>query len=99
MIFKAENDEKETVSLNKEKGVKLLTYHASKGLEYEHVYMPFLNEYIVPHKKAMSTEAIEEERRMFYVAMTRARDSLTLSCSSGGGNASSMFIKELQKDV
>ena len=94
-----ESCQKEPVCENKEGGVKLLTYHASKGLEYSHVYMPFLNEYIVPHKKATSVEAIEEERRMFYVAMTRAKDSLTLSCVSSSGNNPSVFIKELQKHI
>ena len=95
---KQETSKKNVDGENSEKGVKLLTYHASKGLEYTCVYIPFLNEYIVPHKKAISTEAIEEERRMFYVAMTRAKDSLTLSYASGSGNNPSMFIKELQKD-
>lgn len=78
-----------------EQGVKLLTYHASKGLEFSHVYLPFLNEYTVPHKKAVTVEEIEEERRMFYVAMTRAKDSLTLSYVSNKGNQPSVFVKEL----
>jgi DNA helicase-2/ATP-dependent DNA helicase PcrA len=50
--------------------------HASKGLEWKVVILPDVNEGIVPHKKAVTDEEIEEERRIFYVAMTRARDNL-----------------------
>ena len=96
--MQTEDNKAEKKSTEQHQGVKLLTYHASKGLEYPHVYIPFLNEYIVPHKKAVSTEEIEEERRMFYVAMTRAKDSLTLSYVSGKGNAPSLFVEELQEN-
>lgn len=85
-------------NLEKEQqGIHLLTYHASKGLEFQHVYLPFLNEYIVPHKKALTEEEIEEERRMFYVAMTRAKESLTLSFAENKGNKPSLFVEELRK--
>ena len=63
--------------------VSLLTMHASKGLEYDTVYLPDCNEGIIPHKKSMRGEEVEEERRMFYVAMTRARKRLTLSWVAG----------------
>ena len=58
--------------------VALMTFHASKGLEFQHVYICDCNETLVPHKKALLPETIEEERRLLYVAMTRARVSLTL---------------------
>lgn len=58
--------------------VSLMTFHASKGLEFKHVFICDCNETLVPHKKALLPEAIEEERRLLYVAMTRARESLTL---------------------
>lgn len=54
-------------------GVSLSTFHASKGLEYEVVIIIDANEGITPHRKALLLEDLEEERRMFYVAMTRAK--------------------------
>ena len=56
--------------------VSLMTMHASKGLEWKVVILPDVNEGVVPHKKAVTDEELEEERRMFYVAMTRAKESL-----------------------
>ena len=54
-------------------GVSLSTFHASKGLEYDVVIIIDANEGITPHRKALLLEDMEEERRMFYVAMTRAK--------------------------
>lgn len=93
-----------------ERGVTLITMHGSKGLEYDKVFIPNCNEKITPHKKAKSKEEIEEERRMFYVAMTRAKKELTLLYFAGeegakkeGGSAKtiqpSRFLKELQGDL
>ncbi len=59
-------------------GVAVMTFHASKGLEFDRVYICDCNETIIPHKKALLPETVEEERRLLYVAMTRARRSLTL---------------------
>lgn len=56
--------------------VVLSTFHASKGLEWDHVFLLDVTQGVVPSLKAKSAIAIEEERRLFYVAMTRARDSL-----------------------
>lgn len=56
--------------------VNIVTMHASKGLEWNVVILPDVNEGVVPHKKAVTDEELEEERRMFYVAMTRAKKSL-----------------------
>lgn len=58
--------------------VTLTTIHASKGLEYDRVYIPAVNEGILPYSRALTSEAVEEERRLFYVAMTRAKSSLTI---------------------
>lgn len=57
-------------------GVMLATMHSSKGLEYEVVILPDVNEGITPYKRAVSSEELEEERRMYYVAMTRAKQYL-----------------------
>lgn len=58
------------------KGVQLLTMHSSKGLEYDCVYIIDAIEGVTPYKKAKTFEEKEEERRMFYVAMTRAKHEL-----------------------
>lgn len=67
----------------RENAVHLLTMHASKGLEFDSVYIPYCNEGKIPHKKSIQKTQIEEERRMFYVAMTRAKEKLTISWISG----------------
>lgn len=59
-------------------GVHIITMHACKGLEYPVVFLTDCNEGKIPHKKAISPEEIEEERRMFYVAMTRAKYHLEI---------------------
>ncbi|MDD5935065.1 MAG: ATP-dependent helicase [Clostridiales bacterium] len=56
--------------------VMMTTFHAAKGLEFEVVFIIDANEGITPHKKAVVVEDLEEERRMFYVAMTRAKERL-----------------------
>ena len=57
-------------------GIRLLTMHGAKGLEYDVVYIPDANNGVMPHKKALTESEKEEERRMFYVAMTRAKKDL-----------------------
>lgn len=57
-------------------GVAVTTMHSAKGLEYDVVLIPEANEGLTPYKKAVLPEELEEERRMFYVAMTRARHHL-----------------------
>jgi ATP-dependent DNA helicase UvrD/PcrA len=61
-------------------GVTLITLHSTKGLEFDHVFLTGLEEGICPHSRSMGDEkGIEEERRLVYVGMTRARKSLTLT--------------------
>ena len=64
-------------------GVHLMTYHGSKGLEFDTVILPRINEGVVPGNRSRDTESIEEERRMFYVAMTRAKNRLIISFKIG----------------
>lgn len=59
-------------------GVLISTLHGVKGLEYDHVYILNVNEGSMPYRKAVLEPAIEEERRLFYVGMTRARKQLAL---------------------
>ena len=58
--------------------VTLATLHSSKGLEFENVYIIDANEGIMPYKKAVLEKDIEEERRLFYVGMTRAKTNLSI---------------------
>lgn len=61
-------------------GISLMSFHSSKGLEFKRVYLLDCNEDITPYKKAVTDAETEEERRMFYVAVTRAKDELFLCC-------------------
>ena len=63
----------------KEDAVQILTMHGAKGLEYEIVFLPDVNEGVAPHNKAVLDADVEEERRLFYVAMTRAKTKLIMS--------------------
>ena len=67
----------------KAQAVKLMTIHAAKGLEFPTVFLCGLSEGIFPGKRANTREKLEEERRLCYVAFTRARDRLFLSDASG----------------
>lgn len=81
--------------------VAMATFHASKGLEYRTVFLIDVNEEITPHRKAILPEDIEEERRMFYVAMTRAKEELYLYNVKeryGKDLSVSRFIGELRFD-
>ena len=57
-------------------GVVVSTMHSTKGLEFERVFLPDVNEDVIPHKKSMKEEDVEEERRLFYVGVTRAKKYL-----------------------
>lgn len=71
--------EQKKQQVKEEPGVSLMTMYASKGLEFPVVFVPTLNEDIVPYRKAVQEGNLEEERRMLYVAMTRAKTYLHLS--------------------
>lgn len=65
-------DEKATDALT------IMTMHSAKGLEFKNVYIPDINEGNIPHGKNQTTEEMEEERRLFYVALTRTKEKLWL---------------------
>lgn len=82
--------------------VTLLTVHSAKGLEFRHLFVMGMEEGLFPHSRALeSKEDVEEERRLFYVAMTRAKEALTVSwtqrrgMSGGKTNRPSRFLEEI----
>lgn len=80
------------------KAIQMMTMHGAKGLEFDTVFVIGANEDIVPYKKAETQEEIEEERRLFYVAMTRAKKRLEISYSkerNGKKMERSRFVSEL----
>jgi len=87
--------------------VRLSTLHAAKGLEFPHVFIVGLEEGILPHREAVDAGNVDEERRLMYVGLTRAQESLHLSycrtrkrAGERVGAAPSRFIAELaQEDV
>lgn len=93
-----------------EDAVKLMTVHASKGLEFDHVFIVGMEQDLFPYKRMeesdVSTAEEEEERRLFYVAITRARKKLYLSYTlirtvygAQRVNTPSEFIEDISKDL
>jgi len=76
--------------------VTLCTLHSAKGLEWDHVFLVRLNDDVFPQKK--DEESILQERRLFYVGVTRARKTLTLSYSKGEQNLS-RFVREIHRPL
>ncbi len=82
-------------------GIILSTMHSAKGLEFERVFLPDVNEDVIPYKKSIKEEDIEEERRMFYVAVTRAKKYLHVFSTEKLYNKESResrFLTEIRKE-
>jgi DNA helicase-2/ATP-dependent DNA helicase PcrA len=75
----------------------LLTIHTSKGLEFKHVFLPFWNQGIIPQieygPEAMTQDLYEEERRIAYIGITRARKSLWISNNDYKYDTSEFFYE------
>jgi superfamily I DNA/RNA helicase len=85
--------------------VTLITMHSCKGLEFPHVYVAGLEDGLLPHARSKVEGTLDEERRLFYVAMTRAMQSLTLSYCLGRKKYGQLvpchpspFLKELPEE-
>ena len=82
----------------KQDGVRLMTIHTAKGLEFDTVFLIEANEGRIPYKKAKTEQETEEERRLFYVAMTRAKEVLKIcyvKTKNGKETSPSRFVEEL----
>ena len=86
--------------------VRLMTLHGSKGLEFPHVFMAGVEDDLLPHRNSLEENGEQEERRLMYVGLTRARESLTLSFARRrkryGEKVTcdpSRFLDELPKDL
>lgn len=106
--------DQDSIMLNEEKkeklsGVKLMTVHAAKGLEFDYVFIVGLEDGLFPHSKmgdSKTAEDSEEERRLFYVALTRAKEKLFLSFANFRTifgqrqiNSPSEFISDIPADI
>ncbi len=84
----------------RDKAVKLMTIHAAKGLEFEVVFIPRLEEEVLPHRRTLEDDSeLEEERRLFYVAVTRAKERLYLSYTRDRGRRPSRFLSDIPKNL
>ncbi len=87
--------------------VRLMTFHSSKGLEFPACFLVGVESHIIPHEKSMKETGIEEERRLMYVAITRAMRFLTISMArqrnnhmgKSAGSSPSPFLFELPKEL
>jgi superfamily I DNA/RNA helicase len=95
--------EREEEKAESKKGVTLITMHAAKGLEFPHVHIIGAEEGILPHSRSVTEGNLDEERRLFYVGITRAMRSLTIThCHTRQrygettSCAPSRFLKEIE---
>jgi len=100
------DEDRRSKNERRDTGTTLMTMHSAKGLEFPFVFVIGMEEGILPHEKSMRDDAIEEERRLFYVAITRAKRHLTVfECLSRNRfgkermSATSRFLSEIPENL
>ncbi|MCM1125032.1 MAG: ATP-dependent helicase [Lachnospiraceae bacterium] len=97
--FLRKREEKDSVSDRTDavsrEGVRICTMHGSKGLEFERVFLPDVNEGVIPGKRCTAREDLEEERRLLYVAITRAEKELEIYYTKERGRTISRYLRGL----
>ncbi len=100
------DSEREEEEENTGDAVTLITMHSCKGLEFPHVYIVGLEDGLLPHSRSKAEGTLDEERRLFYVAVTRAMQTLTISHCGGRKKYGqvlpchpSPFLKELPEEL
>ena len=100
------DNEREQEKENRSESVTLITMHSCKGLEFPHVYVVGLEDGLLPHSRSKVEGTLDEERRLFYVAITRAMQSLTISHCGGRKKYGQLmpchpspFLKELPPEL
>jgi superfamily I DNA/RNA helicase len=98
--------EREEEAENEGDAVTLITMHSCKGLEFPHVFIVGLEDGLLPHSRSKAEGTLDEERRLFYVAVTRAMETLTLSHCGGRKKYGQLlpchpspFLKELPEEL
>jgi superfamily I DNA/RNA helicase len=100
------DSEREEEKENQGDAVTLITMHSCKGLEFPHVYIVGLEDGLLPHSRSKVEGTMDEERRLFYVAVTRAMETLTISHCGGRKKYGQLlpchpspFLKELPPEL
>lgn len=96
---KEEKKKKQEQEKNRKGKVSLVTFHASKGLEFPIVFLASCIEGIIPHKNASLPKEIEEERRLLYVAMTRAQSLLCICHPTRSVSKEIKNIRQMENDI
>ena len=94
-FFERMRKEQDTETESVTEGIAVLTMHAAKGLEFHSVFLPDLNEGVMPDRKVRKIEEIEEERRLLYVAVTRAQNQLFLYYTGERNRKLTRFLQKI----
>ncbi|MEI6242512.1 MAG: UvrD-helicase domain-containing protein [Chlamydiota bacterium] len=104
-LLSKENLRKNTQTLEEDR-IKLMTFHSAKGLEFPVCFLVGLEDHILPHEKSIQDRGVEEERRLFYVGITRAREHLIFSMARSRRKMGkyiptnpSRFLEEIPKEL
>lgn len=95
-LAQKEKERKDGQTVRILEGVHVITMHMAKGLEYDCVFLPDVNEGIIPGPRCITAENIEEERRLLYVAITRAKDCLYLYYTGERNRKLSRFLENIR---